>query len=300
MNETSDWYSDEIATLAFRLATARTIEDESLNRSTQARLVQKVADAAERRSLEESSDDMRLYDPGLALLTMLEDATVVDALRYEQADEPNLSILRSLIRINLATARTCPQYDIDKRAHGLLEDASRHPQFADHLLGLAISIDATDKDIVYARIACLPGLVSSGGGLSMQQIDLIYVALGPALASEILGCVSDVELPVYGKLAQLRDGLSDRLLRRPQFLPLLAAAAMAVETRSRATLDREPLGFEREMPNLARQYAESAKHFGWAVVLAAREFGFTEKDLGPSLDAWSQNWHYNDDFIPDS
>ncbi len=51
---------------------------------------------------------------------------------------------------------------------------------------------------------------------------------------------------------------------------------------------------------MARQYAESAKHFGWAVVLAAREFGFTEKDLGPSLDAWSQNRHYNDDFIPDS
>ncbi len=81
INETSDWYSDEIATLAFRLATARTIEDESLNRSTQARLVQKVADAAERRSLEESSDDMRLYDRGLALLTMLGDAELGASIR---------------------------------------------------------------------------------------------------------------------------------------------------------------------------------------------------------------------------
>jgi hypothetical protein len=295
MTNERDWYEEQMSMLSEQLTSARRIEDESLNRSTQARLVHMVADVADRRSLEKSRDDMRLYGSGMELFTMLEDGTLLDALRPQSPDEVNISLLRSLVRINLATARTCPGFDIDGRAHGLLRSITKYPELAVHLKEIAISLTSPDKDIVHTRIVTLPGYVASVEHVEMQRVDLIYAALGPALTSELLQQLSETGKPANESLARLIQELRDRLSRRSQFLPLLAAAVLATEARLGAHAAENPVGREAEMPNLARHYAESFKHFGWAVVLAAKQFGFTEADLESSLEAWVSNWHYNAD-----
>ena len=94
MTNERDWYEEQMAMLNEQLTSARKIEDQELNRSTQARLVHMVADVADRRSLEKSRDDMRLYGSGMELFTMLEDGTLLDALRPHSPDEVNISILR--------------------------------------------------------------------------------------------------------------------------------------------------------------------------------------------------------------
>jgi hypothetical protein len=295
MTNERDWYEDQMSMLIEQLTSARKIEDEGLNRSTQARLVHMVADVADRRSLEKSRDDMRLYGSGMELFTMLEDGTLLDALRPQSPDEVNISLLRSLVRINLATARTCPGFDIDGRAHGLLRSITKYPELAVHLKEIAISLASPDKDIVHTRIVTLPGYVASFEHLEMQRVDLIYAALGPALTFELLEQLSETGKPANESLTRLIQELRTRLSRRSQFLPLLAAAVLATEARLAAHAAENPVGREAEMPNLARHYAESVKHFGWAVVLAAKQFGFTEADLESSLEAWVSNWHYNAD-----
>ena len=294
MDEARDWYESQMEMLGEQLESAREIKDETVNRSTQARLVEMIATAAERRALEESEDEMRLYGP---LFFMLESGHLVDAVRRGVPDDITISVVRSLLRINLATARTCPGFDIDKRADGLLEEMSSIPAIAELLLEVAASIDAPDKDIVYSRVATLLGSDAAGGFLSMQRIDLVYAALGPLLTTELLRHLSGADLAEAGALGNLLQELDNRIRRRPQFLPLLAAAAMAVEVRHHATFQGELVDREKDLPNLASQYGEALKHFGSAVVESASAFGFTSEDLGASLDQWTSNWHYNSDLF---
>lgn len=254
-----------------------------------------VADVADRRSLEKSRDDMRLYGSGMELFMLLEDGTLLDALRPHPPDDVNISLLRSLVRINLATARTCPGFDIDGRAHGLLQSITKYPELAVHLKEIAISLASPDKDIVHTRIVTLPGYVAPTEHVEMRRVDLIYAALGPALTSELLEHFSNTDSPTSESLKDLIRELRSRLSRRSQFLPLLAAAVLATETRLGGRALARPVRREVEMPNLVRHYDESFKHFGWAVVLAAKQFGFTESDLQSSLEVWTSEWHYNSD-----